>query len=216
MGQYRQWLLYRETDLQLQTQIAACERELSQLQAQIDQLEEDTSYPENIILQTLIGFQHTQQASSVHAAAAAAAATYAQTAATAHNHTAATQSSEGTVSPALQAWSNLPNFDSRTMPEPPANPIMQNAQLQPQPQPDNLLPTDISAFMKDHAQTDPQLKVPWWLRNMRNDPANKEQQPQQTSPNDAQSTRTNRLVQRWFERWGEAPPATTHEQEKQA
>jgi hypothetical protein len=61
----------------------------------------------------------------------------------------------------------------------------------------DITPTTNSSFTPGHReQTDPQLKVPRWLRNMRNTADQSE-----SNPIDQQSQRTNRLVERWFERW---------------
>ena len=62
----------------------------------------------------------------------------------------------------------------------------------------HLLPEDMFAFFEEHSQTDPQIELPWWLRKItiisKEDDSSK--------PIDQESIRTNRLVQRWVERWG--------------
>jgi hypothetical protein len=61
-----------------------------------------------------------------------------------------------------------------------------------------LLPEEMIAFFDEHEQTDPQLELPWWLRNI----AVSSKDEQAGQPTDHNSIRTNRLVQRWIERWG--------------
>lgn len=203
MGQYRQWLFYRDIDQQLTNQIQAFEQELAILQAEIRHLENDTTYSDNIILQTLIGIQQTRPGANRPSMPITTAA---------DKKTA--EQPAGSVSPALFAWGQLPNFDTQDMQNPIVNATTQNPVPNPAASPDNLLPNDISSFVEGHSQTDPQLKVPWWLRNTRKTP---EQAPQNTSPIDQQSNRTNQLVERWFERWGERTNQTgeTPEREQQ-
>lgn len=75
-----------------------------------------------------------------------------------------------------------------------------------------LLPDDMFAFFEEHSQTDPQLELPWWLRKITitngDDDGGK--------PIDQESIRTNRLVQRWVERWGrQSPDGFTPESENE-
>ncbi|GHO83053.1 hypothetical protein [Dictyobacter formicarum] len=201
MGQYREWLFYREIDQQLTTQIQAFEQELAQIQAEIGQLEHKTSYTDNIILQALIGIQQAQRANSQQSAS---------------NATGKGQKAAGTVSPALFAWSQLPKFDGRDI-QPSDDDTPPNSPLPPlTASTGNLLPTDISAFVDAHSQTDPQLKVPWWLRSAHANKMIEKDAPGSTSPVDQQSTRTNQLVERWFERWGERTKNSAPKQEGQA
>ena len=57
MGQYRQWLHYREIDQLLRSQLAISEHELEQLQVQVEVLGKHIFSPENEIFQALIGPQ---------------------------------------------------------------------------------------------------------------------------------------------------------------
>jgi hypothetical protein len=202
MGQYRQWLLYREADQQLQSQIKESEKELAQLYAQIGQLEAETTYPENIILQMLIGIQEAGKANHQRPEAHAPSLS---------KEPGALEPQRGSVSPALFGWGNLPNFDTNNIHH--ATTHAQNQQIAPQfQQPDDdLLPQDLSAFTDDNNQTDPQISVPWWLRDTY--PASKEN-PQSTQPIDQLSRRTNQYVQRWFERWGSSANESEQAQEK--
>ena len=60
--------------------------------------------------------------------------------------------------------------------------------------------------------TDPQLKIPWWLRSTFSN-VNKDEQT--TNPVDQHSTRTDALVQRWFSRWGRQVNEPSEGQEEQ-
>ncbi len=55
-----------------------------------------------------------------------------------------------------------------------------------------LLPEDMLTFFDQYDQTEPQLEIPRWLRNVINHP---------DGLIDLETIRTNRLVQRWVERW---------------
>ena len=63
------------------------------------------------------------------------------------------------------------------------------------------MPEDMIAFLDGHERTDPQLELPWWLRNI----TISSRDEQAGRPIDYKSIRTNRLVQRWIERWGRQP-----------
>jgi hypothetical protein len=86
------------------------------------------------------------------------------------------------ISPALFGWSNLPNFGPQQVPSLPSVP---NSEIP-------LLPENMGAFFDEHTPTEPQLELPRWLRNAINHP---------DGPIDWETIRTNRLVQRWVERW---------------
>ena len=203
MGQYRQWLSYREVDQQLQGQIKEAERELVQLYAQIEQMQAATISPENRILRMLIGIQQAEQENHKRAEAHASGSISGEQGVSGRQR--------GSVSPALFSWSNLPNFDTQNIRRPTMD--TQNQQFAPQFQApnDNLLPQDLNTLTTDANQTDPQIQIPWWLRNAH--PAKKEDQ-QSTQPIDQLSKRTNQYVQRWFERWGNSANESGETQEK--
>ncbi|HLZ59944.1 MAG TPA: hypothetical protein VKR06_23595 [Ktedonosporobacter sp.] len=105
-----------------------------------------------------------------------------------------------TISPALFGWSQLPNFDSRPrvggslvdLNGTPSDPYPPHP-VPPTPRMEDLLPEDITAFVDEHSHTIPsQIKLPRWFNNTL---------PAAKGPIDQQSVRTNRLVQRWLERW---------------
>ncbi|SRR5579883_1969381 len=227
MGQYRQWLHHREVEHRLRSQLAACEQELEQIEEGMRQLENDAAYASNSIMQALIA-RHTEMmldkvAMTLEAAGPLVAATYSSTQSAeqpvpvAYTTPAADSSGTGTVSPALNAWSSLPDIaaqdiqapvthisppsSSPSQPSRPSLPHISNGQ-------GNLLPEDVSSFIDAYGLTNPQLKMPWWLRNAVNAAQNARGS---SSPVDQQSLRTNRLVQRWFERWGQQIEAVEEE-----
>lgn len=214
MGQYRQWLHYRDIDQLLRSQLAISEHELEQLQAQVEVLGKHVFSLENDIFQALI--EHEPGDAQSHPEEPAV-----------HSDEQVVGVGEGrekeivieevgdddlaTISPALLAWSRLPNFDTQMIQEPEGNSSTRSSDSLP-PQPDEqLLPTDISAFINAHYLTNPQINIPWWLQDIVS-PHEEEQEPH---PIDRQSERADHLVQRWFERWGQAPTQTKRSQEDQ-
>ena len=210
MGQYRQWLHYREIDHLLNAQIITLEKELMKLNERIDAVAQETSLTaENAILQALIQqHQETQPATTRNAPTeekdTAPSLEHVPSAPSPETKNAATGQGErvGSVSPALFAWSSLPNFGSQNLSQTPLR-----AGTAPHPVPptsrldEDFLPDDLTAFVNSYGQTAPQLKLPWWLRTTTN--AQTDADTQNTGPSgpvDVQSNRTNQLVQRWFER----------------
>jgi hypothetical protein len=61
-----------------------------------------------------------------------------------------------------------------------------------------LLPEDMNAFLDENSSTEPRLELPWWLHRITNgtDESGRSIAPERGANN------TNRLVQRWIERWG--------------
>ena len=68
------------------------------------------------------------------------------------------------------------------------------APLPPIPHAIDLIPENTNTF-DDYGPTEPQIALPWWLQKAALSAT-------QSHSLDAQSVRTNRLVQRWLERWG--------------
>lgn len=62
----------------------------------------------------------------------------------------------------------------------------------------------MTTFFDEYGQTQPQIELPWWLRNIAL--AASIDRTNRTGPLDPETLRTNRLVQRWLERWGQRPP----------
>ncbi|TMD61806.1 MAG: hypothetical protein E6I91_17090 [Chloroflexi bacterium] len=207
MGQYQQWMHYREVDKQLQSQLETLERELAQLQGwaqsevQPDQQSQDIVSPETWSPE-MPAFKSTLLTENK----------IIRTLADTFNGQSPAPSSPNapgeTISSALFAWSNLPNFDAPEMPMEPQvnspqqlNPDLEYAGARIPHQEMALLPDDMNSFIKEHTLTDPQIELPWWLRNI----AVTSGTSHSDGPIDHESIRTNRLVQRWLERWGQQP-----------
>ena len=199
MGQYQQWLHYQEIDKQLTTQVEAFEAELARLQTCLDDWEqqppEAVPLTNNPILQALtahLSFQHLPLESNA-------------------NYTSDINNSSASgdsLSPALLSWGGLPNFEQFEIKEhSPGDghepPFIGHAEIE-------LLPEDMIAFLDGIEHTDPQLELPWWLRNITISSKDK----QAGRPIDQNSIRTNRLVQRWIERWGRQPSTVLKSTEK--
>ena len=215
MGQYQQWLHYREVDQHLQAQLEMLERELVQLQEHAHLLEqsiqplydsgsvETSSADKQELLQT-----HNQ---IIHALAASLNGQHSPLESTRKDtltpiptplpETTPDNPAE-TISPALFAWSNLPNFRPQQVPVEiskagNASPYSNTPHLSlPAVPPSALLPEDMATFFDKHDQTEPQLELPPWLLNAIN---------RSDGPIDQETIRTNRLVQRWIERWNRYP-----------
>jgi hypothetical protein len=214
MGQYSQWLHYREAEQLLQTQLELLKIKLAQLQARAHMLQESLQPPEQpiegqsrltqnpIIPALALGlFRRTAPDTSSSSSPSARARQ-----ANGADGYAAHATSE-TMSSALFAWSNLPNLGLQ---EDPLEAALAHsappAQAQQSPpslaQVDfALLPDDMLTFFDEHALTEPQIELPHWLRPI----ANAASAHHPDVPVDQESIRTNRLVQRWIERWGRQP-----------
>ncbi|HTI13443.1 MAG TPA: hypothetical protein VL461_02585 [Dictyobacter sp.] len=201
MGQYRQWLQYRDIDQQLHAQLALLEQQVSQIREQIAKLETDPSYTENPVIQKLLGAYHTEQVlarweeiNQIAQAEATKQASGSTPSVQQKKHHTEKPESETTLS------NPTPQFVPPARPAQiyPIAPSVQELQsatyLQHQ-----LFSVHTNASTEDHSPTDPQMKIPWWLRNI----FNHMQDSQGMKPIDQQSIRDNRLIQRWFERWGQ-------------
>lgn len=143
MGQYKQWLEYREQNQHLRTALIHLEQEQEQLQEEIDRLSMTTHVTQNPIIQALLTKQTLELAQKKR--------------------------------PALQESESRGQRQDATS---------------------NLLPADIDAFVDAHSPNDPQRKVP-------NPRSTTEQAVGEQSPIDQQSERTNRSVERFFQRWND-------------
>lgn len=103
-----------------------------------------------------------------------------------------------TISPPLMNWGALPNFGPHEIEA--SSPLMQQQGIPATPHPEIvLLPEDMPTFIDEHARTDPQLGLPWWLRSKASEaPAHRTAGTPASI--DSEPTRTNQLVQRWMER----------------
>ena len=202
MGKYQQWLHYREVELLLQEEVARLESEMAQLQAAMQSLETVDCLGQNpiivVLAATLVHHEppapltalaELEQSSVETPALPAITAPLGETAPGGQN---GAEAPPAAISPALRAWGDLPDFSAAS----PGSTFDQ--QLPPLPHAEIvLLPEDMNAFFDQHTQTDPQLDLPWWLRTVMTDADGN----QINGPIDPQSIRTNRLVQRWLERW---------------
>jgi len=202
MGQYQQWLHYREVDQRLRAELEALETELSQLQDQVSRLEQTCPSPDNQIIRALtISMEREAQPTSTSSSDVFSVESPLDA-------LPDTNESSHVLSPSLQHRGALPDFSPQEMQE-----SFQNGEVSKPPSTPNyemiLLPEDFIAIFEEHNQTDPQLELPWWLRNIKVSTGT----PDRTSPIDQESIRTNRLVQRWLERWGRQPPTQQKSQE---
>ncbi|HYX49333.1 MAG TPA: hypothetical protein VE843_06295 [Ktedonobacteraceae bacterium] len=193
MGQYQQWLQYQEIRRHLYSQVEALEAELAQLQDSLDQLGqyEIASSTDNPIMQALVAHLPFQPVPPQTNAGYMLQA----------SNSSGDYSGEpgNSISPALRSWGELPNFELYQIKETPlqdkqSSAFFNQSELE-------LLPEDMIAFFDEHERTDPQLELPWWLRKIT--VSSKDEQAGR--PIDHNSIRTNRLVQRWIERWGRQP-----------
>lgn len=221
MGQYQQWLHFHEVGRHLQAQREELVRELAQLQErshfyeqilQPQQPSENASTGEivhappmdNVILHALAISVNGYMSSNSHTLQQ-------RTTPVPTSRSEIIPNEQGTtsISPALFAQGNLPNFETPATPPVPVDISMIDTSQFPtypdQPPPSvphydydmALLPEDMATFFDQYSTTDPQIELPWWLRNLTNVSNN--------GPIDQESIRTNRLVQRWLERWGKQP-----------
>lgn len=197
MGQYQQWLLYQETEKRLRAQLEALEIELAQLEEDLhlleqaeEQHEQPVSPADNPIIQALATSlnKHNTPPNSTSGHAGPVFTSLPLNVESAR--------SQETLSHALLNWGRLPDFGPHEI-----GGSLPNVEkpLPPNSHPEiELLPEDMKAFFDEHERTDPQLELPWWLRNITVSAKNNHG----ARPIDQESIRTNRLVKRWIERWG--------------
>lgn len=192
MGQYQQWLHYQEIDRHLRAQLETLESELAQQQSRLHILEKEQGQlallPDNPVMQAL-GAQLPGNNIPPKSATGQA------------GDTGLTQFGAST-SPALLSREKLPHVGPQEIDDPAHD--VENSLPSAGHSEIELLPEDMVAFFDGNAQTEPQLELPWWLRKIaistNNAPG--------TRPIDQETIRTNRLVQRWIERWGRQSPTT--------
>jgi hypothetical protein len=204
MGQYQQWLYCREVDQHLHAQLEALEAELSQLQDHANLLEQTCPHTDNQIIRALaasIGWEAPRTSTSHLESVLAMNSPDA--------HSTARQFPQ-MIPPSLQYWGSLLDISPLEMQE-----AFHNGEESSVPSTPHsemvLLPEDLMGVYDEQAQTQPQLELPWWLHNIMVSTGSLER----TNPIDQESIRTNRLVQRWLERWGRRPPTNQTSQEDQ-
>ncbi len=187
MGQYRQWLHYRQVDQQLHTLKEHLSTELLRIHEQ-NQLDIPLLDSNNHMLQALLWYAKTSFPTfSVEQ----------------HLENTYVQQPE-MLSQALFEHSRLPDLEplfTNPVQEPllPKQPIHTYAPLPPIPHQSYIAETGTP--LSGQQQTEPQVALPWWLRKAAlSAPGN---------GLDEQNIRTNRLVQRWLERWGLQEDGTT-------
>ncbi len=195
MGQYRQWLHYRHVDQQLQFQKEELIQALTSLREYIKDFDAQLPTANNHIIQALTLYTETPFMPS--------------------ETLLAKQVSENGhqpefISQALFDHSRLPDLEQlhgkdiseTVLPKRPTNVY---APLPPIPyKAVDLVPEDSSTLPDEHAPTEPQIALPWWLHKAALSAT-------QSNSLDSQSIRTNRLVQRWLERWGRQEEQTPQE-----
>lgn len=199
MGQYQQWLHHQEIDRQLRSRLELLEAELAQLQAQILPSEKVAPLSsDNAIIQALFSYQ---MAESIAAGATATSVNTTETEPAA-THAIPVEPSSAPVSQALLAWSRLPNLDSQKM----RIPFLRTnrSEATPTAEEAGLLPQDMTTFFNQHPYPVPRPRLPEWLDQEISAPNVPDQLP--NNPVDQQTLRTNRLVERWLERWRKTPP----------
>ncbi len=221
MGNYQSWRHHREVDLSLRAQLAQLEQELAQLEEQISGLSNTSVSADNTIISALITHIHTdeqhypaQEEQEQTLPSSSSAPPPAQERVNASSsHPSLFSPPSQTVSPALQAWGHLPNFDTQAA-ETPAHPYTEEhastaatASTGSTDQHEHLLPTDINAFIDanhdnsddrdnhDNREAAPQAELPWWLRDGIY-PSRLEQGDGQ--PPFGQNQDTDQSVERWF------------------
>ncbi|MFL5628762.1 MAG: hypothetical protein ACJ788_24540 [Ktedonobacteraceae bacterium] len=226
MGQYQRWLHHREVEKLLQAQLEALVKELAQLQERTQQLQQsmqsiDRAMPseqaaangdahllmDNPILRALAANTHAQvsQVPGDSDVGRIPSRPSARPEKQINGTSSGQVNSMETMSSALFGWSNLPNFgtEEAAAEDVTSNNTDRSAEMPPPlpPIPHSdimLLPEDMVTFLDQHALTDPRLELPPWLRPI----ANAATANHPDTPVDQESIRTNRLVQRWIERWG--------------
>ncbi len=191
MGQYQQWLYHREVDQQLRTRQELFTQELQRLQEQVAQLEDGVSLADNPILQAI----------AVRATVLRVPEQVAM-----KQNTFAGDTEQPGVSPALFAWSRLPNLDTQEIPATSPIPHEPEAPVTPHPE-GTLLPENMAAFIDTHEQTIQRLHIPNLVQRAE----------EKALPDAEPDDRIGHSIQRWRERWGRQittlPYATTDQQE---
>ncbi len=194
MGQYRQWLHYRHVDQQLQLQKEQLIVALTRLREHINDLDTHPLATDNRIVQALTLYMKTLSMPLETVAA---------------EQPIENGQQPEIISQALFEHNRLPDLEQlheRTTHETvlPKRPTNAYAPLPPIPHAIDLVAEDTNTFPDEHTPTEPQIALPWWLQKAALSAT-------QSSSLDAQSIRTNRLVQRWLERWGRQEEQTSHD-----
>lgn len=216
MGQYQQWLHYREQEQQLHAQLEKLEVALAELQSRACLLPEPDSYEQNPLLHLLVQAVHLPaappspaQADQSHTGTGTPLSSSASSTemATVQKHD--TVGAEGEM-PALFPWNgtldlHLPTARDTVVPSTP----LSHPEIE-------LLPADMASFFDEHTRTSPQLQPPWWMQQrVPTSTSGNTQANQRTIPGDQESMRNNREIERWLERWRREPTSSEQEGDRQ-
>jgi hypothetical protein len=200
MGQYQQWLQCREADQQLRAQQEQLAAEMMRLLKQARIVADVSSLPapgdNPIILALAANLDMLSFLTTPSSLNGSLPITKLDSIA---------QSTPSSIAPMQHTQEPLPPLDSREsesvakdIPQP-LSPPPQEVVSDSAPHPEMaLLPEDMMMVLDEQAQTEPQLELPWWLRNLIENSLSG----QGTRPIAQESLRANRLVERWAERWG--------------
>ena len=186
MGQYQQWLHYRHIDQQLQLQKEQLTTALTCLRERMNDLNAHPLAADNYLVQALTLYAKARSL-SLHEASMNQPI-----------ENGYMQRPE-IISQALFEQNRLPNFEQlhatheAVLPKRPANvhtPLPPTSHKAV-----DLVPENTNTSSDEQAPTEPQLALPWWLQRAALSATH-------SNSLDAQSVRTNKLVQRWLERWG--------------
>src|SRR5579859_3241008 len=203
MGRYRRWLHHQEMDQQLHTKLHHLEKELAHLQGQIrmDSSSENTISGENQLVIALMASMHTRTLPEVSFEA--------QSLPLSGNISALALST-------LPPWEQLPERKRITVhltqQVASANTDMQQEVLVPALPHDELAlqAEDMQHDLDAQSPTEPQRELPRWLQTLIESSLHNNQG---TEPLNSESLRSNRLFQRWSERWGQPSSPSTEEGE---
>ena len=214
MGQYQQWLHYREVEQQLQAQLETLKQELLELQTQAQCLErqEREAFPGESANQILyaLAAHFSEQSAPLKSTYTGMPQMPQPPSSSETGPPAPLAQAPETMSSALFGWSNLPNFgppemspEAATSDIPPAPPSS-NLPLASIPHSDmGLLPQDMPAFFDQQTPTEARIELPHWFPNLTSASGS-------NGPIDQESVRNNRLVQRWIERWRKQAPGSAN------
>ena len=235
MGQYQQWLHYREVKQQLHTQIESLSAELAELEARARSFEEtdvsvdtDASNNELFRLLSLATYLDTHISFEERELAATNGAAFSPPTDMDEVMEAREPGAAENFSLPFFGWGLPPDFSlqEESVTAPPFEGPPSAPQPSPLPPPGiELLPEDITAFFDEHSQTDPQLGLPWWQESapvaspdmpgsapvdelpwwQEPPPVASPADMHGSAPVDQQGLRNKQEIERWLERWRRHP-----------
>ncbi|WP_069803092.1 hypothetical protein [Thermogemmatispora onikobensis] len=200
MGQYQQWLLCQETDQSLRRKLEALEAERAALLERLGQLERVQPRPENQLVRLLLsaleeeGQQQGQQA-RVNLSPPSPPPSSSGARAWPRHHTSEVTGSLGPAPAPTPAPAPVPAPAPTQAPLPAAGPEQRGGGLSA-PHQESLAQLGWPVKLQE-------LELPEWLHRLTVS-SGKDRRP---GPIDEERIRTNRLVQRWLERWGRISPS---------